>query len=213
MKIAVIGAAGKAGSLIVKEAKERGHQVTALVRDPSKFGEEGVQAVQKDVFELTGEDVKGYDAVVNAISMPPGREDGHIEAGRKLIEAFQSAPDTRLIVVGGAGSLFVDEAQTTRLIETPDFPDLYKPTASSQGQNLKDLEASSGIKWTFLSPAAFFDAEGKRTGAYRAAGDVLTVNAAGDSYISYEDYAIAIVDEIEKSEHVNERFSVVGEKE
>lgn len=212
MKIAVIGATGKAGNLIVKEAKERGHEVTAFVRDASKFSEEGVTAVQKDVLSLTAEDVKGFDAVVNAISMPPGQESGHVEAGRKLIEAFKGAPESRLIVVGGAGSLFVDEAQTTRLIDTPSFPDLYKPTASNQTQNLKDLQASEGIQWTFVSPAAFFDADGLKTGSYQAAGEVLTVNAAGDSYISYPDYAIAIVDEIENGKHVNARFSVVGEK-
>ncbi|WP_172200435.1 NAD(P)-dependent oxidoreductase [Saccharibacillus qingshengii] len=212
MKIAVIGATGKAGMLIVQEAVQRGHEVTAFVRDASKFNEEGVSAVQKNVLELTSEDVKSFDAVVNAISMPPGQESGHIEAGRKLIEAFKGAPASRLIVVGGAGSLFVDEAQTTRLVDTPDFPDLFKPTASSQGQNLQDLQASEGMQWTFLSPAAFFDAEGARTGSYQAAGEVLTVNAAGDSYISYADYAIAVVDEIENAKHVNERFSVVGEK-
>ncbi|MCQ4086729.1 NAD(P)-dependent oxidoreductase [Saccharibacillus sp. JS10] len=212
MKIAVIGATGKAGNLIVKEAKERGHEVTAFVRDASKFNEVDVQAVQKDVLDLSADDVKAFDAVVNAISMPPGQEEGHVTAGRKLIEIFKNAPETRLIVVGGAGSLFVDEAQTTALIDTPDFPDLYKPTASNQGQNLKDLKASEGLKWTFVSPAAFFDAEGKRTGSYQAAGEVMTVNAAGDSYISYPDYAIAIVDEIEQAKHINQRFSVVGEK-
>ncbi|OWR32978.1 hypothetical protein CDO73_00265 [Saccharibacillus sp. O23] len=212
MKIAVIGATGKAGNLIVQEAKSRGHEVTAFVRSASKFNEEGVAVVEKDVLSLTSEDVQGFDAVVNAISMPPGQESGHVEAGRKLIEAFKGAPESRLIVVGGAGSLYVDDAKTTRLVDTPDFPDLYKPTASNQGQNLLDLQASEGLKWTFVSPAAFFDAEGARTGSYQAAGDVLTVNAAGDSYISYPDYAIAIVDEIENAEHVNERFSVVGEK-
>ncbi|WP_172251968.1 NAD(P)-dependent oxidoreductase [Saccharibacillus deserti] len=212
MKIAVIGATGKAGMLIVQEAVQRGHEVTAFVRDASKFNEEGVSAVQKNVLELTSEDVKSFDAVVNAISMPPGQESGHIEAGRSLIEAFKGAPASRLIVVGGAGSLFVDEAQTTRLVDTPDFPDMFKPTASSQGQNLLDLQASEGMQWTFLSPAAFFDAEGARTGSYQAAGEVLTVNAAGDSYISYADYAIAVVDEIENANHVNERFSVVGQK-
>lgn len=212
MKIAVIGATGKAGSLIVKEAKERGHEVTAVVRNASKFNEEGVATVQKDVFDLTAEDVKGFDVVVNAINMPPGQESGHIEAGRKLIEAFKDASQARLFVVGGAGSLFVDEAKTTRVMNTPDFPEAYKPTASNMGENLKDLKASEGIKWTYLSPAAFFDAEGIKTGSYQAAGEVLTVNEAGDSYISYADYAIAIVDEIENAKHVNERFSVVGEK-
>ncbi|MFE5322369.1 NAD(P)-dependent oxidoreductase [Paenibacillus sp. NPDC056579] len=213
MKIAVIGAAGKAGSLIVKEALSRGHEVTALVRDGSKINEANVRVVEKDVFQLTAEDVKEFDAVVNAFGAAPGQEHQHVEAGKVLIQALQGTPNTRLLVVGGAGSLFVDEQQTTRLMNTPEFPALYFATASNQGQNLVDLQASEGIRWTFLSPAAFFNPEGKKTGAYRKGKDNLIVNAAGNSYISYADYAIAVLDELENPQHINERFTVVGEAE
>lgn len=213
MKIAVIGAAGKAGSLIVKEALSRGHEVTALVRDGSKINEANVRVVEKDVFQLTAEDVKEFDAVVNAFGAAPGQEHQHVEAGKVLIQALQGTPNTRLLVVGGAGSLFVDEQQTTRLMNTPEFPALYFATASNQGQNLADLQASQGIRWTFLSPAAFFNPEGKKTGAYRKGKDNLIVNAAGNSYISYADYAIAVLDELENPQHINERFTVVGEAE
>ena len=135
MKIGVIGATGKAGSLIVKEASERGHEVTAIVRNPAKLAGEKVAVLEKDVFELKAEDLEVFDVVVNTFGAPAGREHLHVDAGRVLIEAIKGAPETKLIVVGGAGSLFVDEAQTVRLIETPEFPKEYFPTASNQGKN------------------------------------------------------------------------------
>ncbi|MFB5763647.1 NAD(P)-dependent oxidoreductase [Paenibacillus medicaginis] len=210
MKIAVIGASGKAGSLIIKEAADRGHEVTAIVRDASKVSNTSV--LEKDVFSLTADDLKTFDVVINAFGAPPGQEHLHVEAGRALINALKGTPQTRLIVVGGAGSLYVDEAKSVRLMDTPDFPKQFLPTASNQGQNLQDLQSSSGIQWTFVSPAAFFDAQGARTGAYQTGKDNLFFNAQGDSYISYADFAIAVVDEAEQANHVNERFAVVGEK-
>ncbi|PZT56515.1 NAD(P)-dependent oxidoreductase [Paenibacillus silvae] len=211
MKIAVIGATGKAGSIILKEAADRGHEVTAIVRNASKLQDESLNVLEKDVFDLTASDVQGFDVVVNAFGAPAGKENLHVEVGQALINLLKEAPNTRLIVVGGAGSLFTDESKTLRLVDSPGFPDAYKATASNQGQNLKDLQASSGIQWTFLSPAAFFNPEGARTGQYQAGQDVLIVNSEGNSYISYADYAIALVDEIENPQHKNERFTVVGE--
>lgn len=211
MKIGVIGASGKAGSLILKEAASRGHEVTALVRNASKIEDKNTAVLEKDIFKLTAEDIKGFDVIVNAFSAPPGQEHLHVEAGRVLIEALKGAPETRLIVVGGAGSLFVDEAKTISVVDTPEFPKEYFATASNQAKNLEDLQKSSGIKWTFVSPSAFFNPEGRRTGAYQKGKDNLLVNAKGESYVSYADYAIAIIDEIEKPEHINERFTVVSE--
>lgn len=213
MKIGIIGASGKAGKLIAREAIARGHEVTAIVRDAAKLGESELNAVEKDIFTVTSDDLASFDVVVNAFGAPHGQEQQHVEAGRVLIQALQGAPNTRLIVVGGAGSLYVDEAKTTQLIDTPEFPDAYKATASNQGQNLKDLQQSSGIQWTFISPAAFFNPEGKRTGAYQLGKDHLLLNAKGESYISYADYAIAVLDEIEHPQHLNTRFTVVSEAE
>jgi len=213
MKIGVIGAGGKAGSLIMKEALDRGHEVTAIVRSAAKVTDPRAKILQKDAFELTAADLASFDVVVNAFGAPLGEEHKHVELGRKLIEAMQGAPNTRLIVVGGAGSLYVDEAKTTRLLDTPEFPEMYKATASAQAQNLADLQAAQGIRWTFVSPAAFFDPQGKRTGAYKLGKDNLIVNAKGQSYVSYADYAIAIVDEIENPRHPNTRFTVVSEAE
>ncbi|MFC5704298.1 NAD(P)-dependent oxidoreductase [Cohnella faecalis] len=213
MKIGIIGATGKAGSLIAKEALSRGHEVTAIVRNPAKVTDSGVSVLAKEVFQLTAEDLKPFDVIVNAYGAPHGQEHLHVEAGRVLIEAVKGTPDTRLIVVGGAGSLFVDEAKTIRVLDTPEFPQEYFATASNQGKNLEDLQASSGLKWTFVSPAGFFNPEGKRTGAYRKGKDNLILNSQGNSYISYADYAIALLDEIENPAHIGERFTVVGEAE
>ncbi|TQR20115.1 NAD(P)-dependent oxidoreductase [Psychrobacillus vulpis] len=212
MKIGVIGATGKAGSFIVKEAKLRGHEVTAIVRNAARLNDQDVSVLEKSIFDLTSDDVKQFDVVVNAFGAPLGEEQAHVDAGHALIEALKGT-NTRAIVVGGAGSLYVDEDKTVRVIDTPDFPDIFKPTATGQGRNLKELQETPDIKWTFVSPAGHFDPEGKRTGSYQSGKDNLILNSKGDSYISYADYAIAIVDEIENPQHENERFSVVSEAE
>jgi len=213
MKIGIIGATGKVGSLILKEAKVRGHKVTAIVRNASKLIDKNLTILEKDVFELKSDDLKQFDIVVNAFGAPLGDERLHVLAGRTLINAMKGAPNTTLIVVGGAGSLFVDEEKTTRLFETPEFPKEFFATASNQGKNLEDLQATRFIKWTFISPAAFFNPAGKRTGVYKIGKDNVILNSKGQSYISYADYAIAVIDEIESQDHINERFTVVSEAE
>ncbi|WP_144512505.1 NAD(P)-dependent oxidoreductase [Bacillus sp. FJAT-22090] len=212
MKIGVIGATGKAGRLILEEAKLRGHEVTAIVREAAKVTTQDVKVLEKNIHELTSEIIKQFDVVVNAFGAPLGDEQAHVDAGHALIEALKGT-DTRAVVVGGAGSLYVDEAKTVRVIDTPDFPDIFKPTATGQGRNLKELQETTDIKWTFVSPAGHFDPDGTRTGSYKLGKDNLILNSKGDSYISYADYAIAIVDEIENPQHMNERFSVVSEME
>lgn len=213
MNIGVIGATGKAGSLIVNEAIERGHKVTAIVRDAGKVKNQSVTVLERNIFDLKGDDVRNLDVIVNAFNAPSGEEHLHVEAGRVLIEALKGVPSTRLIVVGGAGSLFVDEAKTVRNFDTPEFPEAYLATAKNMGKNLEELQKSKGINWTYISPAAFFDDEGKRTGTYQIGGDQLLFNAKGESYISYADYAIAVLDEIENPQHINARFTVVAEAE
>ncbi|CAM3557581.1 NAD(P)-dependent oxidoreductase [Brevibacillus invocatus] len=165
------------------------------------------------LFDLNAEDLQAYDVVVNAFGAAPGQEHLHVEAGRVLIQALKGLARTRLIVVGGAGSLFVDEAKTVRLMDTAEFPKEYYATASNQGQNLQDLQQSADVQWTFISPAAFFDPQGKQTGSYKKGKDHLITNEKGQSYVSYADYAVAVLDEIESPQHKNERFTVVSESE
>lgn len=215
MKVAVIGATGRAGSLIAKEAKDRGHKVTAIVRNAGKMADKEIKAVEKAFFTLTSEDIKKYDVVVNAFGTGMEQEEAvkHVQFGKILIEALKDAPDTRLIVVGGAGSLYLNEDKTLRVMDTPDLPTFFQPTAINQAKNLEDLEQTDDINWTFVSPALDFDAAGKRTGTYQTGTDQVIVNSKNQSYISYADFAIAIVDEIEQATHINERFTVVSESE
>ncbi|MFE4075484.1 NAD(P)-dependent oxidoreductase [Peribacillus sp. YIM B13477] len=213
MKIGIIGASGKAGSLILKEALTRGHEVTAIVRDEARVQIQGASVLEKDVFHLKAEDIKEFDVVVNAFGAAPGKEHLHVDAGKILIEAMKGAPQTKLIVVGGAGSLFVDEAKTIRVLDTPEFPKEYFATAFNQSKNLGDLQNATDIQWTFISPSAFFDPQGNRTGGYKLGKDNLLVNSKGESYVSYADFALAVLDEIENPQHINQRFTVVAEAE
>nr|WP_278431085.1 NAD(P)-dependent oxidoreductase [Brevibacillus laterosporus] len=210
MKVAIIGATGRAGKLIMQEAVQRGHEVTAIVRDASKLDQnQKVAVLQKDVFDLTTQDLNKFDVVVNSFGAKPGEEHLHVDAGNVLIEALKNAPQTKLFVVGGAGSLFVDEAKTVRLYETPEFPKEYLATATNQGKNLEILKQSNLPQWTFLSPSAMFE-PGERTGRYQKGEENLLVNAKGESSISMEDYAIAVLDELENPHFVNKRFTVAS---
>ena len=209
MKIAVICANGKAGQLIVKEAIERGLDVTAVVRGENKSAADKV--IVKDLFDLTSEDLRGFDAVVDAFgAWAPETLPQHSTSLKVLCDAL-SGTDTRLLVVGGAGSLYVNPEHTLQVMDGADFPEMFKPLAQAQGKALDELRTRTDVKWTFISPAADFQADGERTGKYIWGGEELTLNSKGESIISYADYAAAMVDEIEKGNHICERISVVKE--
>jgi len=198
--IALIGASGNAGSRILKELSERGHRVTAIARNPEKIAAlPGVTAAKGDVFDKTGLAalIKGHDAVISAVhftTSDPGI----------LIEAARKSGVKRYLVVGGAGSLEV--APGVRLVTTPDFPAAYKAEASKGADFLDLLRTVDDLDWTFLSPSAMF-VPGQRTGKFRLGRDQLLSNENGSS-ISFEDYAIALADEIENPQHVKQRFTV-----
>lgn len=207
MKIAVVCANGKAGKLIVEEAVKRGHDVTAVVRGENRTC--APKALIKDLFDLTADDLAGFDAVVDAFgAWTPETLSQHSASLKHLCDVL-SGSQTRLLVVGGAGSLFVNPEHTAVVADGPDFPDAFKPLAAAQGKALNELRERDDVRWTFISPAADFQAEGERTGKYLQAGEELTLNDRGESIISYADYAIAMVDEIENGTHVRERISVV----
>lgn len=207
MKIAVICANGKAGKLIVKEALDRKLDVTAVVRGENKT--EASQVITKDLFDLTAADLKGFDVVIDAFGA--WTEDTlplHSTSLKHLCDIL-SGTDTRLLVVGGAGSLYTNKEHTAVVSDGPDFPPQFLPLAKAQGKALEELRGRSDVKWTFISPAGDFQAEGERTGKYILAGEELTLNSRGESIISYADYAIAMVDEITGGDHIRQRISVV----
>ena len=206
-KIAVVAANGKAGQLIVREAVERGNDVTAFVRSENRTVAENV--VVKDIMDLTPKDLVGFDAVVDAFgAWTPETLPQHSTTLAHLCDIL-SGTGTRLLVVGGAGSLYVNPEHTMTVSETPDFPEMFKPLASAMAEALSELRERGDVRWTYISPASDFQAEGKRTGDYILAGEELTLNDRGESIISYADYAIAMVDEIESGDHIQQRISVV----
>lgn len=207
MKIAVVCANGKAGQLITREALERGFDVTAVVRGENRSA--ASKYISRDVLDITAEDLKGFDVVVDAFGA--WTEDTlplHSSSLKVLCDAL-SGTDTRLLVVGGAGSLYVNPEHTVCVADGPDFPEAFKPLAAAMAKALSELRQRTDVKWTYISPAADFQAEGARTGEYILGGEELTLNEKGESIISYADFAVAMADEIAGGGHIRERISVV----
>ena len=207
MKIAVVCANGKEGKLLVQEAVDRGLDVTAVVRGENRSAAEKV--LNKDLFQLTAEDLKEFDVVIDAFGA--WTEDAlpqHSTSLKHLCDIL-SGTKTRLLVVGGAGSLYVNPEHTACVADGPDFPDVFKPLAAAMAKALSELRKRSDVQWTYISPAADFQAEGEKTGAYILGGEELTVNSRGESIISYADYAAAMIDEALKGNHIQQRISVV----
>jgi putative NADH-flavin reductase len=201
MKIAVIGASGNAGSRITKELASRGHAVTAIARNPEKIAKlPHVTATKGDVMDQAGLTrlLAGHDVAVSSV---------HFLASdpATLIAAARDAKVGRYLVVGGAGSLEV--APGVRLVTTPDFPAQYKAEAEKGGAFLDLLRQQQTLNWTFLSPSALFTA-GERTAKFRLGTDQLLTATDGNSWISFEDFAVALADEIERPAHINKRFTV-----
>lgn len=205
--IAVVAANGHSGQLIVKEALERGHDVTVFVRSENRTPAK--KAVIKDIMELTAQDLEGFDAVVDAFgAWTPETLPQHSTTLAHLSDIL-SGSDTRLLVVGGAGSLYLNPEHSLTVAQGPDFPEAFKPLALAMGAALTELRKRDDVRWTYISPACDFQAEGERTGEYVLGGEELTVNERGESIISYADFAVAMLDEIESGNHVGQRISVV----
>ena len=207
MKIAVLAANGKVGSLIVKEAVDRGNDVTAIAREENKTVAK--KFLKKDILDLTENDLKDFDVVITAFG---AWTEDTLPLHKTTVEHLANIlanKNTRLLVVGGAGSLYTDESLKTQLFEISDFPADYMPVAINMAKGLEVLRKRNDVKWTYISPAAEFEFDWERKGEYQLAGEVFTVNAQGKSEISYADYAIAMVDEAEKGNHINQRISVL----
>ena len=207
MKIAIVCANGKEGKLIVDEAMARGHEVTAAVRGENRSA--APRAIVKDLFDLTSEELAGFDAVVNAFGAWTPETIPGIGASEKHLADILEGTGVRFYMVGGAGSLFTDAEHTQTVDMGSDFPGDWKPLSASHGKGLADLRKRENLDWTYVSPACDFQAEGERTGKYLLGGEELLLNDRGESIISYSDYAIAMLDLIESGEHARERVSVV----
>ena len=211
MKIALIGATGYVGAALLEEALNRGHQVTALMRHPEKLPAHANLSAQRadvhDVASLT-EQLRGHDAVLSAFNPGWGQVDiraQFIAGSQAIVAATKAAGIRRLLVVGGAGSLEVSPG--VQLMDTPAFPAAWQATAEGARQALKRLRQETQLDWTMLSPAAQLE-PGARTGSFRLGGDELLADAAGQSRISVQDYAVAMIDELERPAHSRRRFSV-----
>ena len=208
-KVAVVCAAGKQGKCLVNEAVARGYDVTGFVRS-GKVANPAAKTVVKDLFDLTKEDLAGFDAVIDAFgAWTPDTLPIHRTSLKHLCDVL-SGTDTRLLVVGGAGSLYVNPEHTMQVKDTEGFPEVFKPLATNMGEALAELRKRDDVKWTYLSPAGDFVADGARTGEYLLGGEEYFVNDKGESRISYADYAIAMIDEIENANNIRKRFSVIG---
>ena len=214
MKIVVFGATGNVGREVVREALERGHEVVGVVRDPSSVQapDARVTLVKGDATsaESVAQAVRGADAVVSAISPRPNARGlaapKLVDNARAIIGGLKQAGVKRVLYVGGAGSLEVAPGQA--LLDQPGFPDAYRAEAE-EGRDALNVWRSEadGLDWTYLSPAAEI-APGERKGSYRTTGDAFLADAEGRSFITFADYAVAVVDELENPRHVGQRFGV-----
>ncbi|HVW67641.1 MAG TPA: NAD(P)-dependent oxidoreductase [Steroidobacteraceae bacterium] len=201
MKIAIIGATGNVGTRLVNEALNRHHAVTAIARNPEKLaGRAGLSATKGDIThpDLLVPLLKGHDAIISSLRFQSTDP-------RQLIELVRRSGVKRYLVVGGAASLEIAPGQI--LLNSPNFPPAYKPEASAGKAFLDTLRGVQDLDWTFISPSAFFG-PGERTGKFRTSANTLLTAPDGKSSISYEDFAIAMLDEIETPRHIRARFTV-----
>lgn len=210
MKIALIGASGFIGTALLTEALSRGHHVTALVTRPERVTpQENLIIMKSDVLntDALAEQLRGVDAVISAFS-GHAQDDVYgyyIKGFNSILAATQQASAPQLLVVGGAATLEI--APGKRLLDTPEFPAEYRATAEGAQTALETLRAQTAQAWTFLSPAAEIF-PGERSGNFRLGGDTLLTDSEGNSRISVQDYAIAMIDELENPRHTNQRFCV-----
>jgi uncharacterized protein len=207
MNVVLFGASGMIGSRVLKELAARGHTVTAVARHPERIGTlDGAKVLRGDVTDQTSvaAAAKGADAAVSAYNPPPDDPEAVLPVTRILVAALNDAGVSRLIVVGGAGSLEIGPG--LQLVDSPDFPEAWKGVALAH-RNVLPILRESGLDWTYLSPSALIE-PGERTGRFRLGDTRLLSDARGESRISAEDYAVALVDELENPRHLRRQFTV-----
>jgi putative NADH-flavin reductase len=210
MKVALVGANGKIGSRILEEALSRGHEVTGIARNPSAYSHKNLTWVKGDALntdELAGI-LKGHDAIISAFGIDWSKpETFHLfsAVAQSVISAAKKAGVKRLINVGGAGSLEV--APGVQLVDTPNFPAEWKLGALAQRDSLEVFRKENDLDWTFFSPAIIIE-PGAKTGKFRIGKDSPVFDADGNSHITYDDYATALIDELENPQFIKARFTI-----
>ena len=207
MKIAVTAANGRVAGKVIAEAMANGIDVTAFGHKENNTVAK--KYIKKDIFDLTAEDLKGFDAVVDAFGAWTEDTLPQHSTSLKHLCDILSGTKTRLLIVGGAGSLYVNKEHTACVADSPDFPDAFKPLAAAMAKALGELRQRSDVQWTYISPAGDFQADAPKTGKWIWGGEELTLNSKGESIISYADYAAAMVEEICKGNHIQQRISLV----
>lgn len=211
MKIVLLGATGFVGSALLDEALRRGHEVTAIVRHPEKLTrKEGLVAKAGDVYdpELLAKLIRGHDALISAFNpgwQNPSLYDDQVRGTTSIIAAVKVAGIKRVLWVGGTGGLEVKPG--VRVLDGPGLPDWVRPGALATFNALEQLRKEVELGWSYLAPSAEL-LPGERTGKFRLGGDQLLVDANGRSWISVQDYAVAMIDELENPRHVRQRFTV-----
>jgi len=208
MKITVIGAAGRLGSLLVREGLSRSHEMTALVRDVYMVPDPSVRVIECDVHELSADELANQDVVIDALgTWEKAKVHTHITSLAHLADIL-SGSQTRLLVAGTAGNLYINEKLTARVIDLPDFPKGAYPVVKAMCDAYDALKARDDVNWTYISPAPDFKADAERSGVYRIAGELLPRNMRGKSEISYADFALCLIDTAEKGGYLREHISV-----
>ncbi|MCD8914603.1 NAD(P)H-binding protein [Staphylococcus simulans] len=209
MKTAIISATGKQGTILTEKALQRGHEVTAFVRNHNKL-QFDVPYVEKDILEISREDLEGFDAILVAFGAPQGKEELYVQLTNHLIEILDGA-DVKLMMVGGTGRLYIDESKTKRVADNPNIPDAMKATAKKMAEAYDVLAGQDKlVDWTFVSPASMFDFNGPETNDYQLGTDTLIYNSKHKSYVSYSDFSNAFLDEAENDNYPNQGITVVS---
>lgn len=208
MRIGLIAANGKLGKQILRELYYRNHDVTAIVLNKGLVKYD-VPIIEEDLFNLTKEQLQDFDVIINAFAPTDGNQALHLEAGNHLINELEGT-NTKIFIIGHSGCLYVDDSQSIRLHELEDFPE-HLAIAARYHLELLQILKTKDVKWTFLAPSELFDVDGPRTGHYITGEEQLIVNSQLNSYISYSDFAVAVIDEIENPNFTNAMYTVASE--
>ena len=211
MKILILAANGRLGNLITDEAIKQSLDVTILVQQiDDKVKSKNVPIIEKDINDLTSNDIKDFDVIISAYGEWRNEFlDNHIKINKHLVDIVKSYQNKRLIIVGGAASLYLDESKSKQVIQLEDFPEVFLPLAKAQFKVWENLVKEKDVKWTMFSPAMNFDFEGPSTNNFQIGTDFVINNNKNNSYLSYKDAAKVIINEIKNQDFIKKRFTAI----